>query len=127
MLTVYTGNNYSQKISCIDATYAWPEEKRGPYEQLEWFDRHIDEFREKNISIKTFSPYILNYLNLIIAEGKLKFDDLEVICIHFDEENNEYFNENLKIINSNLIDTRFLSDPISEIYQKFNKIKNNKN
>ena len=127
MLTIYTGDRYSHKLASIEVTYAWPEEKRSAYEQLDWFDRHIEEFKRKNVSIKTFSPYILNYLNLIIAEGKLNFDDLEAICIHFDEENDEYFNESLKVLNYNMVDTRLLSDPISEIYQKFNKIKNNEN
>jgi hypothetical protein len=131
MLRIYTGERYSHKLASIDATYCWPEEKRGGYEQLEWFDKHLEEFQTKDISIKTFSPYILNYLNLIIAEGKIVFNDIEVtgyfsINDDAEDEDEHYFSQDLKISESKLIDTRFAAEPISDIYEKYYKIKNNK-
>lgn len=124
MLKIYTGNIYSHKLASLDTTYAWPEEKRGPSEQFEWFDIHLDEFNTKDVSIKTFSPYLLNYLNLVLKEGKLDFDKLEVINIYFDESTDEYYNEDLKILNYNMVDTRSMSEPISWIYEEYNKITN---
>lgn len=126
MLTIYTGNIYSDKLASLDATYAWPEEKRGPYEQFEWFDKHLEEFNTKDVSMKTFSPYLLNYINLVLKERKLNFDKLEVINIYFDKSTDEYYNEDLKILNYNMIDTRCMSEPISWIYEKYNKIIKNK-
>jgi len=123
MLKIYTSGNSYEAISSLDTTYGYPEEKRSPYEQIDWMNDHLKEFQTKDISIKTFSPYILNYINLLLAKGDLKFDNIEVFEYYYDEETDLIDCTSLKIEDHNLIDTQFLSDPISEIYREFNKIK----
>lgn len=123
MLKIYTSGNSYEAIKSLDTTYAYPEEKRSPYEQINWLNNHLKEFQTKDVSIKTFSPYILNYINLLLARGDLNFDNIEVFEYYYEEPGFIDFTS-LKIEGHNMIDTRFLSDPISEIYCEFNKIKN---
>ena len=125
MLTIYTGNIY-KSIETLDVTFSFPENRRSPDEQLKWFDKHLKEFQTKDISIKTFSPYILNYLNLLIAKGDLKFDNIEVYEYFYDEEDETNDFTSLKVSDNklnNLIDTRSFSEPISWIYSEYNKFK----
>ena len=89
---------------------------------------HLEEFKKETVSIKTFSPYILNYLNLILMRGDLNYSKLDVFDVHFDDENEEVNMFDLKIQNEDvqLIDTMLLSYPISNIYDEYNKIKESK-
>ena len=127
MLKIYIGNCYSHKLASLDVTYAWPEEMRSPWEQLDWFDNHLKLFQTKDISIKTFSPYILNYINLKLMKDELDYDNLEVWEINYDEETDSYDIYDLKILNEKLIDARSLSDPITYIYDEYRKAKIEKN
>ncbi len=123
MLKIYTSGNSYAAISSLTTTYVYPEEKRSPYEQIDWMNDHLKEFQTKDISIKTFSPYILNYINLLLAKGDLKFDNIEVFEYYYNEETGLIDWTSLKIESHNIIDTRILSDPILEIYSEYNKIK----
>jgi hypothetical protein len=91
-------------------------------------DAHLEEFKKETVSIKTFSPYILNYLNLILIRGDLDYSSLDVFDVHFDDENGKVEMFDLKIQNDGiqLIDATLLSDPISHIYDEYNKIKESK-
>ena len=127
MLTVYTSSE-AKALENIKVDYEFPENSISPWEQLEWMDAHLEEFEKETVSIKTFSPYILNYLNLILVRGDLDYSSLDVFDVHFDDEIEEVNIFDLKIQNEGvqLIDTMLLSDPISHIYAEYNKIKESK-
>jgi hypothetical protein len=127
MLTVYTSSE-AKALENIKVDYEFPENSISPCEQLEWMDAHLEEFKKETVSIKTFSPYILNYLNLILIRGDLDYSSLDVFDVHFDDENGKVEMFDLKIQNEGvqLIDTTLLSDPISHIYDEYNKIKESK-
>ena len=127
MLTVYTSSE-AKALENIKVDYEFPENSISPWEQLEWMDAHLEEFKKETVSIKTFSPYILNYLNLILVRGDLDYSRLDVFDVHFDDEIEEVNMFDLKIQNEGvqLIDTTLLSDPISHIYDEYNKIKESK-
>ena len=122
MLRIYTGNIY-KSISTLDVDYFLPERDMSPWEQLEWFDRHLKQFQTEDVSITTFSPYILNYINLKLIKGELTKDIIQVIERFYDDETNEIYDNDLVIMNANLVDTTSLSEPISYIYDEYNKIK----
>lgn len=126
MLTVYTANEYGL-LRLTRTTYSWPEEKRSPQEQINWIKIRIKNLKG-NESIKTFSPYILNYLNLALEKGDIKPEDLEVIEVIRCDDNVEEVSLKVKDDKGRcMIDTRSLSDPISEIYQEFNNLRKNGN
>ena len=122
MLRIYTGNVY-KSISTLDVDYFLPERDMSPWEQLEWFDRNLKQFQTEDVSITTFSPYILNYLNLKLIKGELTKDMIHVIERFYDDETNEIYDNDLVIVNADLVDTTSLSEPISYIYDEYNKIK----
>jgi hypothetical protein len=122
MLRIYTGNTY-KSISTLDVDYFLPERDMSPWEQLEWFDMHLKQFQTEDVSITTFSPYILNYLNLKLIKGELTKDMIQVIERFYDEETNEIYDNDLVIVNADLVDATSLSEPISYIYDEYNKIK----
>ena len=122
MLRIYTGNVY-KSISTLDVDYFLPERDMSPWEQLEWFDRHLKQFQTEDVSITTFSPYIINYLNLKLIKGELTKDMIQVIERFYDDETNEIYDNDLVIMNADLVDTTSLSEPISYIYDEYNKIK----
>lgn len=135
MLKVYTGNT-AKVLEDLKCTYEFPENGMSPWEQLEWVDNHIEEFKNKDITIKTFSPYIMNYLNVFLIKGELNEDNFDAEEYYSDidpDGNEEIVHFNLKIMNSAtkelghiLLDTRSLSEPISWIYEQYNIIKNDK-
>ena len=127
MLTVYTSSE-AKALENIKVDYEFPENSISPWEQLEWMDAHLEEFEKETVSIKTFSPYILNYLNLMLIRGDLDYSRLDVFDAVLDEESGEVDLCDLKIQNDGvqLIDTMLLSDPISHIYAEYNKIKESK-
>jgi hypothetical protein len=127
MLTVYTSSE-AKALENIKVDYEFPENSISPWDQLEWMDSHLEEFKKETVSIKTFSPYILNYLNLILVRGDLDYSRLDVFDVHFDDEIEEVNMFDLKIQNEGvqLIDTMLLSYPISHIYDEYNKIKESK-
>jgi predicted ATPase len=80
---------------------------------------------EMTLMMATHSPYIINQINLLILEGRkgslehgalLKFEDVDVFEII-----DGYLND-LKINESFIIDTRPLSEPISDIYNEYNEL-----
>ena len=121
MLRIYTGNVY-KSISTLDVDYFLPERDMSPWEQLEWFDRNLKQFQTEDVSITTFSPYIINYLNLKLIKGELTKDMIQVIERFYDNETNEIYDNDLVIMNADLVDTTSLSEPISYIYDEYNKI-----
>jgi hypothetical protein len=127
MLTIYTSSE-SKALENIKVDYEFPENSISPWEQFEWMDAHLDEFEKETVSIKTFSPYILNYLNLMIIRSVLDYSRLDVFDAVLDEESGEVDLCDLKIQNDDvkLIDATLLSDPISHIYDEYNKIKESK-
>ena len=131
MLTVYTSSE-TKALKNIKADYEFPENSISPWAQLDWMNAHLDEFINKDVSIKTFSPYILNFLNLMLVRKDVDYSNLNVYEVVFTNE--EDYSEDktelcdLKIQNDGayLIDARLLSDPISHIYERYNKIKEGK-
>lgn len=76
-----------------------------------------------SLVIATHSPYILNYLNLLIARYE---NEKHLPCIKYEDVNAYEVAEGtirpLKIDEKRLIDTRVMSDPISDIYRMYNSI-----
>ena len=128
MLKIYTGN-HKNALKDVEVTYEFPENSLSPYEQIEWFDKHLPEFKgEGEVSVKTYSPYILNYINLLLIRGDLDYSVLEAQERYWDEETDEISEWSLKVLNEGvqLIDTVSLSEPISWIYNQYNSIKEKK-
>lgn len=125
MIRIFTGNCY-KAIANVKADCEFPEHFRSPWEQIDWFNKFLENFKKKNITILTYSPYILNLLNLLIAKGEIDFDNLEVIEYYYDKQSDDVTKYNLKVTDmekgTNLIDTTSLSEPISYIYNEYNKI-----
>lgn len=78
---------------------------------------------DMTLMIATHSPYIVNYLNLLVGRAikgvdtpyKMSFSDIDVyeIC--------EGCATSLKLdVDKEIVDTRLLSEPISEIYKEYN-------
>ena len=124
MLTVYTSSE-AIALKNIKVDYEFPENGVSAWEQLEWMDEHLNDFRDKEVSIKTFSPYILNYLNLMLIRGDVDYSNLEVYEAFYNVETEGAEMRSLKILNEGvqLIDATLLSNPISHIYDQYNKIK----
>jgi hypothetical protein len=89
----------------------------------------IEKHNDYNMTVMmaTHSPYIINHLNLLIMAGRkgqseegasLLFESVDVFEIV-----DGYLN-NLKRENKFIIDTRPLSDPISNIYERYNTLEN---
>lgn len=128
MLIVYIASD-SKEFDNMEFTYRFPENGLSPWEQLDWMQEHLNEFLEKDITICTFSPYILNFLNLMLAKKELSFDNLEVYELYTFEDDNGIIGtdkESKKIFDKGmpLIDTRSYSHTISYIYDEYNKIRN---
>ena len=80
-----------------------------------------------SLMMATHSPYIVNYLNLLIRRAEagesalgpqMNFHDIEVLEIA------DGYATSLNIEGEqHLIDTRIMSDPITEIYSEYNKIR----
>ena len=68
------------------------------------------------LSLTTHSPYIVNYLNLAIRQGLIRYEDVDVFWVH------DGFIERLNRDTEQIIDTRILSDTIAEIYRAYNEI-----
>jgi len=123
MLKIHTSNN-SKGLENIKATYEFPENGLSPWEQIDWMNERLPEFKgEAEITIKTFSPYILNLLNLWLKRGELGYENLEAWEEFWDEDTRTIYHNDLKIQNPGveLVDTRLLSDPISYIYEEYDK------
>ena len=84
-----------------------------------------DSNNDIEITLSTHSPYILNYLNLLIKANekdtlingaKIDFDKLLVYQIVDGK------NESLMALNEKLINTNLLSDTINDIYDAYNKL-----
>ena len=130
MIKIFTGNCY-KAIANVKADCEFPERFKSPWEQIEWFNRYLEDFKKNGIAILTYSPYILNYLNLLIAKGEIDFDNLEVTEYFYDKMNDfDVAKVDLKITDKEkgkkMIDTRSLSEPISYIYDEYNKITKSK-
>ena len=129
MIRIFTGNCY-KAIANVKADCEFPEHFRSPWEQIDWFNKFLENFKKKNISILTYSPYILNLLNLLIAKGEIDFDNLEVIEYYYDKQSDDVTEYSLKVTDmekgTKLIDTTSLSEPISYIYNEYNKITKSK-
>lgn len=72
--------------------------------------------KKNNISLimSTHSPYIMNYLNLVIKNKDLAFNDIAAYQVK------DGYIFNLMKPNNGIVDTRSLSDPISRIYEEYN-------
>lgn len=125
MLKIYTGNN-SESLKGIKAKYEFPENGLSGWEQIDWMEEKLEEFKGiDEVVVKTFSPYILNYLNLWLARGDMGYENLEALEMYLDETLEEPIENSLKIIDEGvrLINTTSLSDPISYIYDRYDKEK----
>lgn len=80
---------------------------------------------DMTVMIATHSPYIINHINLLIMAGRkgaveeganLSFENVDVF-----EVTDGYLN-NLKRVEQFIIDSRPLSEPISNIYSRYNEL-----
>ncbi|MBQ3800603.1 MAG: AAA family ATPase [Treponema sp.] len=79
------------------------------------FESDAPRFRTFCI-ITTHSPYVVNYLNLLIKQGRILFENISVY---------EVLAGNLRSLKNTahtVIDTSLLSEPISRIYEEYNRL-----
>ena len=69
-----------------------------------------------NCMITTHSPYIANYINLLIKENKIDYNDVKVYEVIAGTV------RKLNIDEKQLINVAVLSEPISRIYSKYNEL-----
>ena len=125
MLEIYTSTSPFQNIKgffedrriTLDAIC--PENDKSPWEQIEY----IRGIYNRNMKIFTYSPYILNMLNLLIREHELTKNDIVVydilspdlilcdLAVPMPEDSCKF-----------IINTQDLSDPISWIYREYSKL-----
>lgn len=66
--------------------------------------------------ITTHSPYVINYLNLLIKKQVLQFDDINAYQVL------DGYLLDLMRSEEQIVDTTLLSEPISEIYDNYNSL-----
>lgn len=121
-LIVYTSCEPLEKVESffkennITVTDFCPESGKSPWEQIDYIK---DNYKTGRV-IFTYSPYIINMLNLLIEQERLTGDDLGAYEI-FENTMMDLIIETGKGL---LVDARSLSDPISWVYQEYYKIKN---
>lgn len=99
-----------------------PELSLYPHSQLELVEQMFSLCLKGKNSVKvgcmltTHSPYIINYLNLLIKNKTIKYTDVNVYEVIAGTI------RRLNIDSDNLINTAVLSEPISNIYRKFNEL-----
>ena len=119
-LIVYTSCESLEKVESffkennITVTDFCPENGKSPWEQIDY----IKDNCKKDLVIFTYSPYIINMLNLLIKQEGLTGDDLEAYEIFENTTMDLIINTEKGL----LVDARSLSDPISWIYQEYYKI-----
>ncbi len=123
MITIYCGvwsGDFSNNIIRLT-------DNADPYIQIKTFDDFIKI--NADMEIFTNSPYILNYLNLLIIRfdkgsdlPSINYDNLDVILCT--KNGKETIKESIKMKNERLIDTNYHSDIINEIYEEYNALKN---
>lgn len=74
MFIVYTALRSADVLSDVVYDVYCPENGKSPYEQIMW----VRENCGRDINVFTYSVYILNELNVLIAEGVLGRDNLRV-------------------------------------------------
>ena len=67
MISIYTAT-HSDYLKDVVVNVEYPENGLSPREQIAWLEEHY----KYDISIKTFSPYILNYMNVILRREKVR-------------------------------------------------------
>lgn len=138
-LKIYTADKYATLMKTDEGVLSrlihpknhhCPENCKSPTEQIEWVKDLLEKIKDSDEchTICTFSPYILNYLNLAIAKSDIAFDDIEVTeFLMTEDEEGEVIEENdLKIINEQMINTLSFSELILDIYKEYGKIRYNK-
>ncbi|MCQ2577001.1 MAG: AAA family ATPase [Treponema sp.] len=100
-----------------------PELSLYPQSQLELMNQMLDicfKSADKKFDVScmitTHSPYIINYLNLLIKEKKINFEDLKVY---------EIISGTVRLLNideKRIVNTAVLSEPIAGIYKRYNEL-----
>ena len=104
----------------------YPESQRNLINFLirKCFAQSHDEY-DMTLMLTTHSPYILNHVNLLIKAGEkgILEEGAQLLYENVDlyEVSNGSLN-NLKLKDSKIIDTRSLSNPISDIYARYNEL-----
>lgn len=98
MIEIITASEYSL-LSDIDCTYEFPEKNLSPFEQCEWLDEKIGIYAPNyDLTIKTFSPFILSYMTRMIEKYDLTKSNLTVHHLRRD------IRDRNKIIDIDLLD-----------------------
>lgn len=88
MIEIITASEYSL-LSDIDCTYEFPEKNLSPFEQCEWLDEKIGIYAPNyDLTIKTFSPFILSYMTRMIEKYDLTRSNLTVHHLRRDIRDN---------------------------------------
>lgn len=116
MITFYTAI-YSKDLENIKTDVEFPENGLSPAEQIAWIDEHIHD----NISVKTFSPYIMNELNVLILQHKLTKSDIDAYTI-YEGRKQSLIATNTKT-NQIVVDTYDLSEPMTYMMQRYQALK----
>lgn len=129
----YMDYEISLMKQCVDMYIEEPENGLFPEQQVDLMNFIVrfthDISTKKGISImaSTHSPYILNYVNVLLVAGNKK-KNVNGAHLNFDEFG-AYFIEkgvvsNLKLQNARCIDASKLTNTLGDIYDKYKKYSN---
>ncbi len=128
-ISIYTATSYRAIQSaeeCLLAKYQFPEKYKSPYEQIEWLKKIVKEVKVANsdVSIATFSPYILNYISVLLAKGDINAEEIDVVEFSINEEDGEDVldEHSLKMQDENgnwIVDTFSFSEPMNLILNEW--------
>ena len=98
----------------------YPENGISPWEQIEYITSIINNKEE--IHIVTFSPYIMNYLNILIKRNLLSPENIQTNYVYIENNELKYrslIGKNEK--NETVVDTYDLSEPMAAMYEEYIK------
>lgn len=96
----------------------YPENGNSPWEQIEDITSIINNKEE--IHIVTFSPYIMNYLNILIKRNLLSTENIQANYVYIENNELKYrslIGKNEK--NETVVDTYDLSEPMAVMYSEY--------
>lgn len=99
----------------------YPENGISPWEQIEYITSIINNKEE--IHIVTFSPYIMNYLNILIKRNLLSPENIQANYVYIENNELKYrslIGKNEK--NETVVDTYDLSEPMAAMAAMYEEL-----
>lgn len=116
MLTIFTATN-AEYLQGRHFDVRFPEIGLSPNEQINYIEEIVRS--QKNLTIATFSPYIVNALNIHIVLEELNRHNLKVIaCTELGEFDLVCEDEKGNLI----VDTYIFTEPMDLIYNQYTSL-----